>query len=248
MNHTQDITPQQTLNAQLQSLTPARVGLGRYGAAVPTAARLELLSAHAQARDAVHSHMDMTLLREQLGEILEIHSQAKDRREYLLRPDYGRAPRELPPELADYKADIGIVLIDGLSPAAVSTHGPQLYTALKETLKDYKVAPPVVGHQGRVALGDHIGQAAAWDITLVVIGERPGLSVPSSLGIYSTWKTYAGITEERRNCISNIHPPEGMSYHDAALIALDYVEKYYQAGQSGFMIKAKEIAPQLEQK
>lgn len=237
---------------RLREYTPARVGLGRAGAAIPTHARLELLTAHAEARDAVHSTIDVDVLRTNLkvDEFIEISSKAADREEYLARPDFGRQPKdaeELQKISSLPKADIGIILADGLSPNAVNDHGAHLYEALRKAFTDRAVAPPVIAHGARVALGDYIGAAAGWDVTVVVIGERPGLSVPSSLGIYSTWKTQPGKTDEARNCISNIHPPEGMAYSEAAGILKFYVDQYYATQSSGCMIKAAEQQTQLPQ-
>lgn len=233
-----------TAAEKLRAATPARVGLGRVGAAIPTKARLDFLSAHAGARDAVHTGLDVEGLVADLravgvGTHALVRSQAATRQDYLLRPDLGRLPQALP-DLSEHAGHIGIVLADGLSPTAVAEHGPQMYAALADALPEYQLAAPVIATQARVALGDHIGHAAGWDVTLVLIGERPGLSVPSSLGIYSTWRTTPGTTDEARNCISNIHPPEGMGYAEAASLAAYYVREYYAHRRSGFMIKAAE--------
>ncbi|AHI21930.1 ethanolamine ammonia-lyase subunit EutC [Corynebacterium vitaeruminis] len=232
---------------QLRSLTPARVGLGRTGAAIPTRARLEFLSAHASARDAVHTPLDSAALEEELRSLgvdkpVHVHSKAESRELYLMRPDLGRLPGTLP-SLDECSGQVGVVLADGLSPIAVAEHGPRMYDAIRRALPSYDVATPVIAHQARVALGDHIGHAAGWDVTLVLIGERPGLSVPSSLGIYSTWRTRPGTTDESRNCVSNIHPPEGMGYAEAANLVAFYVDQYFAQGRSGFMIKAAEQTP-----
>ena len=172
-----------TAAEKLRAATPARVGLGRVGAAIPTKARLDFLSAHAGARDAVHTGLDVEGLVADLravgvGTHALVRSQAATRQDYLLRPDLGRLPQALP-DLSEHAGHIGIVLADGLSPTAVAEHGPQMYAALAAALPEYQLAAPVIATQARVALGDHIGHAAGWDVTLVLIGERPGLSVPS---------------------------------------------------------------------
>ncbi|MDO4911500.1 MAG: ethanolamine ammonia-lyase subunit EutC [Corynebacterium sp.] len=240
--------------ATIQEDSPARIALGKSGNALPVKARAELATDHAQARDAVHAEVDIARIQEQLhaagwSDMTVVDSQATTREEYLTRPDLGRLPAHLPPELKDsHAATIGVLLIDGLSPTAVMDHGVATIQALKETLpKNLTMAPPIIVRQGRVALGDHIAALCGWDVCIVLIGERPGLSVPSSLGMYLTWKAIPGTTDERRNCISNIHPPEGTSYKEAALVAADLIAQFTEKSTSGYMIKAADAQRLLEE-
>ncbi len=135
-------------------------------------------------------------------------------------------------------ADIGIVLADGLSPRALVDHAYGLVIALKDALSErFSVAPPVIATQARVALGDHIAEALGVQTVIVVIGERPGLSVADSLGIYLTHRARPGCSDADRNCISNIHPPDGQSYAAAARIAASLVDGARRLGRSGVALK-----------
>jgi len=227
---------------ELRKTTQARIGLGRAGNALPTRRVLELAGAHAAARDAVHEPLDVSALAERvrqvgIGEPVVVASQASSRSEYLRRPDLGRLPLE-PLGVPETPADIGIVLADGLSPYALAKHGPSLLTALVAALReDYTLAPPVIATQARVALGDHIGAAARVRTLLVIIGERPGLSVADSLGIYLTHLPMPGRTDADRNCISNIHPPEGLGYAEAARVVTGLVAGARALGRSGVDLK-----------
>jgi ethanolamine ammonia-lyase small subunit len=221
----------------LRKSTQARIGLGRAGDSLPTRRVLEFTAAHAEARDAVHEPLDVVRLQAQLPvEAAVVHSQAADRGEYLRRPDLGRAPADLS-ALASTGADIGVVFADGLSARALTDHGAGLYEALVRALPGYSFAPPVIALQARVALGDHIGAALGVDTVLVLIGERPGLSVADSIGIYLTHKPAPGRTDADRNCISNVHPPDGLSYERAARIAAGLVAGARQLGRSGVDLK-----------
>jgi ethanolamine ammonia-lyase small subunit len=142
--------------------------------------------------------------------------------------------------------DIGVVLADGLSPRALVDHGVGLLTALVATLGErYSIAAPVIATQARVALGDHVGERMGVQTLLVVIGERPGLSVADSLGIYLTHLPRAGRTDADRNCISNIHPPEGLSYGDAARVVAGLVAGARRLGRSGVDLKDTSRADEL---
>lgn len=229
----------------LRSYTPARVGLGRAGAAMPTHERMALLTAHSSARDAVHSRVDVAGLKEEISHMSELESQTSDRHEYLRRPDLGRRPGNVDHiDWLKHVGDVGFMIVDGLSPQAVNEHAAPLVAALEtelaKALPDKQIAAPVFAHRGRVALGDHVGERAGWDTTIVIIGERPGLSVPSSLGMYLTWKAKPGTTDEARNCISNIHPPHGIGYSEAAVGAARLVCAFYERGFSGYQVKAVE--------
>lgn len=226
----------------LRGSTQARIGLGRTGDALPTTDVLALRAAHAAARDAVHLPLDVESFTEQiaavgLGTPVTVASRAADRAEYLRRPDLGRLPDNLT-AVPDTGADIGFVLADGLSPLALTDHAPGLLAALATELGDhYTLAPPVVATQARVALGDHIAAAMGVRTVLVLIGERPGLSVADSLGIYLTHLPRPGRADAERNCVSNIHPPDGLTYADAARVVAGLVAGARALGRSGVDLK-----------
>ncbi len=189
----------------LRRLTPARVALGRAGAALPTAAVLGFGHAHALARDAVHRALDTERLRADIGALgldsIEVVSAAPDRATYLRRPDLGRqlAPesRSVLDAAAPASADLAIVLADGLSAIAVQVNAPPLLAALLPGIRaaGWRLAPIVIATQARVALGDHVGAALRARMALVLIGERPGLSSPTASGAYLTSRrSRAGAT------------------------------------------------------
>lgn len=229
---------------ELRVLTQARIGLGRAGDALPTRRVLEFVAAHAAARDAVHAPLDVASLTAAvadlgLGRPVHVRSRATGRSEYLRRPDLGRIPEtDLLQELSPDGADIAVVLADGLSARAVHEHGPAMLAALKDVLAQrYRLSPPVVATQARVALGDHIGHALRADTVLVLIGERPGLSVADSLGVYLTHRPRPGCADSQRNCVSNIHPPEGLGYAAAAKVVAGLVAGARRLGRSGVELK-----------
>ncbi|WP_275571182.1 ethanolamine ammonia-lyase subunit EutC [Mycolicibacterium vanbaalenii] len=237
-----DELPVEDVWAPLRRTTQARIGLGRAGNALPSQRVLEFKAAHAAARDAVHVPLDAEALAIEvetlgLGAPAQVCSRATDRGEYLRRPDLGRAPADLS-ALPNSGADVGIVLADGLSPRALAEHGAGLLAALIDEFGGrYRLAPPVIATQARVALGDHIGAALGVSTLLMVIGERPGLSVADSLGIYLTHLPRPGRTDADRNCISNIHPPDGLDCRRAARIAATLVAGARQLGRSGVALK-----------
>lgn len=201
----------------LRRFTPARVALGRAGNGLPTAAHLEFQAAHAAARDAVHAALDTAALRAELDAAelpnITVHSAASDRRSFLLRPDLGRRLLDRT-AIPSRPGAMLFVLCDGLSATAVQRHA---VTVLRHVLPRLSgpAAPVVIAEQGRVALGDDIGEAMGAEAVAVLIGERPGLSAADSLGIYLTWQPRRGRTDAERNCISNIRP-EGLAPHAAA--------------------------------
>jgi ethanolamine ammonia-lyase small subunit len=226
----------------LRLTTQSRIGLGRTGDALPTRRVLEFNAAHASARDAVHEPLDTEAFVPRiaavgLGDPLLVTSRASTRGEYLRRPDLGRTPQDLSGiEKGDY--DVGFVLADGLSPRALVDHGVGLLQALVAVFDGaYSLAPPVIATQARVALGDHIAQAMGVRTLIVLIGERPGLSVADSLGIYLTHLPRPGLTDADRNCISNIHPPDGLSYQQAAVVTAGLVRGARKLGASGVKLK-----------
>jgi ethanolamine ammonia-lyase small subunit len=204
----------------LRALTAARIGLQRSGASLATAPLLDFRLAHARARDAVHASLDEAALIDALRQpVLVVASQAPDRRRYLLRPDLGRsldpdAVSRLAPHAGSY--DVAIVLGDGLSARAVQRHAPPLIALLLPplTAAGLRLAPLVVVRGARVKVGDSVAQTLGANAVLMLIGERPGLSAPDSLGAYLTWSPGAATTDADRNCVSNIRP-EGLPYQDA---------------------------------
>jgi ethanolamine ammonia-lyase small subunit len=226
----------------LRRLTRARIGLGRTGDAVPLRSVLEFRADHAIARDAIHQALDLSELCAAVAAVgagtpTVLHSRVRDRQEYLRRPDLGRLPSSLD-ALSPSGADVGIVLADGLSPRALAVHGPPLLSALVNELSPrYSIAAPVIAMQARVAIGDHIGAALDVGTVLVVIGERPGLSVADSLGVYLTHHPRPGRTDAERNCVSNIHPPDGLGYEHAAATVLRLVTGARELGRSGVALK-----------
>lgn len=209
----------------LRSLTPARVALGRSGASVPTRALLDFTLDHARARDAVHAVFDVPRLvagLRALGLVVtEARSRAVDRRDYLRRPDLGRqldvGSAETLVRCASEPCQVAIVIGDGLSAAAVHAHAAALLACLLPLLAEGKIAigRVVVASGARVALGDEIGAILGARMVVMLIGERPGLSAPDSLGAYLTFAPKPGRTDAERNCVSNIHQA-GLSYDEAA--------------------------------
>lgn len=226
----------------LRPSTQARIGLGRSGAALPTRRVLEFRAAHAAARDAVNSLLDVEALAAEVAEVgigtpRLVTSSASDRAEYLRRPDLGRLPSDMS-EIERGEADLGFVLGDGLSPRALGEHGVPLLAALVTELSpDHSIAAPVIATGARVALGDHIAEAMGVRTVVVLIGERPGLSVADSLGIYLTHLPAPGKSDADRNCISNVHPPEGLGYRQSARVAGGLVRGAIRLGRSGVSLK-----------
>jgi ethanolamine ammonia-lyase small subunit len=175
-----------------------------------------------------------------------VRSRARDRAEYLRRPDLGRLPEDLS-GLPNTTADVGFVLCDGLSALALQAHGAAMLAALVHALPaELTLAPPVIATQARVALGDHIGAALGVRTLIVLIGERPGLSVADSLGLYLTHRPEPGRTDADRNCVSNIHPPEGLGYAAAAAVIRSLVLGARALGRSGVDLKDSSRQAQIE--
>ncbi|MFB9314142.1 ethanolamine ammonia-lyase subunit EutC [Nocardioides plantarum] len=229
----------------LRSTTQARIGLGRAGDALPTRDVLELRSAHAVARDAVHLPYDADRLETGLAELgLDVHrvrSRAADRATYLRRPDLGRQPDTLDhvPSAPAHTYDVGLLLADGLSARALDDHALPLVRAVLTRLTDagLGLAPVVLAEQARVGLGDHVGHHLGVTTLVVVVGERPGLSVASSLGLYLTHDPRPGRRDSERNCVSNVHPPDGLGYDAAADVLLRLVLGARELGASGVRLK-----------
>ncbi len=237
----------------LRRLTDARIGLGRAGVSIPTKHLLEFQLAHAKAQDAVHKPLDTALLQKQLTDepsitqaALSLHSRATDRAEYLQRPDYGRLLNDQSAALLDTHRnsvedewDLSIVIVDGLSSLAIEKNAVTFLTALYQTFSSYSqwnIAPLTIVEQGRVAIGDDIATRLKARCVLILIGERPGLSSPDSMGLYLTWNPEVGVTDAYRNCISNIRPA-GLSYQEAARRCHFLLEEARRKKLSGVQLK-----------
>jgi ethanolamine ammonia-lyase small subunit len=228
-------------------LTPARVALGRTGVSQPLRSQLEFQRAHALARDAVHARLEAGALAKTLreiaksGDVIRLQSMAAsgaaDRAMYLQRPDLGRrldGPSRA--ALRNGPFDLSIAIADGLSALAVERHAAALLRELLPQLEGWMLAPICLVEQGRVAIGDEIGEALKAQLSVVLIGERPGLSAPDSLGAYITWAPRAGRTDAERNCISNIRT-EGLSYAQAAAQLLFYLKEARRRQLTGVALK-----------
>ena len=242
--------------ALLKEYTDARIGLGRAGISIPTSHSLAFQLAHAQAQDAVHLPLDVEYVIEQLGNInlnqeiftpILLHSQAVNRTVYLQRPDLGRRLDKKSIEvlkkvntLKDEKYDLSIVIVDGLSSLAIKENAQIFIKKLIEVLnfssQDWKIAPITIVQQGRVAIGDEVGQILNSKISIVLIGERPGLSSPDSMGLYLTYNPKVGLTDESRNCISNIRI-EGLSYEEAVKKTMYLLKESRKLELSGVNLK-----------
>ena len=230
----------------LTAATPARVALGRVGPSLPTAEALAFALAHARARDAVHAGLDGARLRSDLDRLnlnsVDVTSAAGSREAYLVRPDLGRrlAPSSRD-ALAGHKkaaSDIALVVADGLSAHAVNSHAAPLLGALLPAFarEGWSHSDVFIAHQGRVALGDEIGELCEARLVLMLIGERPGLSSPDSLGLYLTFAPRIGRQEGERNCISNIRGG-GLSYEVAAFKAVWLIREALSRRLTGVALK-----------
>lgn len=250
--------------ALLKDYTDARIGLGRSGVSIPTSHSLAFQLAHAQAQDAVHLPLDVENIVEQLlvndinketSPIL-LHSQAINRTTYLQRPDLGRRLDKNSSEiLKKIKAndntfyDLSIVIVDGLSSLAIKENAinfiKKLMTALKEDKQKWNLSPFSIVQQGRVAVGDEVGELLKTKISIVLIGERPGLSSPDSLGLYLTWNPKVGLSDASRNCISNIRS-EGLSYEEAVKKTMYLLKESRRLELSGVNLKDRTINDVIE--
>jgi ethanolamine ammonia-lyase small subunit len=242
--------------ARLRELTPARVGLGRSGASLPTEALLGFTLDHARARDAVHAAFDLEALIAGVNDLglqpLQVSSQARDRRDYLRRPDLGRMldpdSRSALESHGQASSQLALVIGDGLSPTAVNVHAVELVRHLLSQLAAARidVGATVIASGARVALGDEIGALLNARMVLMLIGERPGLSAPDSLGAYLTFAPRAGRTDAERNCISNIHRA-GLTYDEAAFRIAWLIREGLTRELTGVALKDESggIPPQL---
>ena len=215
----------------LRAFTSARVALEKCGSSLATKDLLQFDLDHARARDAVHAELDASSLG--FDHIL-VHSAARDRRTFLMRPDLGRA---LAATLARGDYDAAIVIADGLSALAIHRHAKLLLEHLLPQLHDWQLAPIIVARQARVAIGDEIGDQLGARLVLVLIGERPGLSSPDSLGAYLTYAPRKGRSDAERNCVSNIRP-EGLGYQAAATLIHFLMQEARSRKLSGVTLKS----------
>lgn len=231
----------------LQQYTAARIAIGRVGISIPLAESLNFRMMHAYARDAVYEKLENEVLCDALElqrhNTLVLHSQAKDRHMYLQRPDLGRQLDEdsvaaISAISHSSETEIVFILVDGLSAIAVNRHAVPLLKLIREKLKEpaRTIAPIVLVEQGRVAVGDPIGERLRCKLSVVLIGERPGLSSPDSLGAYITYNPKIGTTDEARNCVSNIRP-EGLDYNAAADKIVWLIQESLRRKLSGVMLK-----------
>ena len=229
--------------SSLKEFTAARIAIGRAGVSVPTKQSLEFNLAHAHARDAVYSVLAVDELKESLNKfglpVLLLHSKAENRAQYLQRPDLGRKLDEASmTQLTDYNGDydVAIMIVDGLSATAVNENATAVLEQLIPMLiaSKLKPAPICLIEQGRVAIGDGTAFSLSSQLSSMLIGERPGLSAADSLGAYLTYNPKPGMTDESRNCISNIRP-HGLPAKAAA-------EKIFYLVQEAFRLKLSGVA------
>ncbi|NHZ98969.1 ethanolamine ammonia-lyase subunit EutC [Massilia sp. CCM 8734] len=245
----------------LRGLTQARIALGRSGVSVPTSAQLDFQLAHARARDAVHMALDADALATALAgdghACLSVHSACPDRASYLQRPDLGRmldAPsRAALLAAAPASCDLALVIGDGLSALAIEQNARAFVAVLLARLRkaeeqdqaqeheQWSLGPIVIASQARVAIGDEIGALLNARAVAVLIGERPGLSSPDSMGVYLSWAPRVGLTDADRNCISNVRPT-GLSYEEAAYRLHYLLTQARQRGMSGVLLKDDTVA------
>ncbi|ASP37530.1 ethanolamine ammonia-lyase [Bacterioplanes sanyensis] len=251
---------------RLRQFTAARIGLGRSGVSLPTHEMLAFQLAHAQARDAVHTPLDFAALSQQLERLSEqhavlnreppllLHSEAVNRMTYLQRPDLGRRLDDASRVLLQQEQhspkqpfDLALVIADGLSATAIAHNAcgfiAALATELQQDSQDWRLAPVTLIEQGRVAIGDDVGELLNARLVLMLIGERPGLSSPDSLGLYLTYAPQRGLNDARRNCISNVRP-EGLPWQQAAQRAMYLLRQARQLKISG--VDLKDRSPSLD--
>lgn len=232
----------------LKEFTAARIGIGRAGTSIPLKQALEFKLAHAHARDAVYSVLDTEGILNNLKQFnllgLLLHSKADNRAQYLQRPDMGRRLHAASAEQLQShngKYDIVIIIADGLSATAVNENTGGLLELLLPLLFEakLKIAPICLVEQSRVALGDEIAHLLNARFSLMLIGERPGLSAADSIGAYLTYEPKPGLTDESRNCISNIRP-QGLTYKAAANKIFYLIQEAFRLKLSGVGLKDNE--------
>lgn len=237
----------------LKQHTNARIALGRSGNSLPTKELLHFGMSHAQAKDAIYKEMEIEQIQNFLTaghfSSLIVNSKAKDKKEYLVNPNLGRTltkeSNELLLQQKTKKDNIVIIFADGLSATAINLNAIPLLLEIVKALKETKfvLSPIIIAKQARVALSDEIGEALKSKASIMLIGERPGLSSPDSLGIYLTWNPKKGRNDSERNCISNVRP-QGLSYLEAAFKTIWLLQEAKKLNKSG--IHLKDESPNLE--
>jgi len=246
----------------LRQFSTGRIALGRTGVSLPTTPQLEFQLAHARARDAVHHELDANTLQQSIigmqlvEQCVVVESSAGNRATYLQRPDLGRrlslgSHQHLQLLASQSKRagtyDLAFVIVDGLSALAVETNTVPLLQAVMKWLDQERLslAPFTIVRQGRVAVGDEVGELLGAKLVVVMIGERPGLSSPDSMGLYMTWGPQVGLTDESRNCISNVRPA-GLSYEEASYKLHYLICEALRRELTGVQLKDETPASQLE--
>ncbi len=235
----------------LKKFTNARIAIGRAGNAVPLAEDLQFRADHAQARDAVFAELNVEQLTAGLSQfnlpIIYLQSRAGNRQEYLKRPDKGRTLNDesIKKLTAEKKIDISFIIADGLSPRAVNLYTQPVLQYLLSMCNDarFSIAPICIVQQGRVAIGDETGMLLGASLSVVFIGERPGLSSPHSMGLYISYNPVIGLTDESRYCISNIHTHGGLSPQEAATQAFTLIQNAFDLKLSGVNAKKQRQLP-----
>jgi ethanolamine ammonia-lyase small subunit len=238
----------------LRHFTNARIALGRTGSSLPTAPLLAFNLSHARARDAVHQALDIETLHKELKgkgfETIDVFSAVPTREEYLRRPDLGRKlseesaahlARRTP--MSEETPALVFVIADGLS-ANAARHAIPLIERVRAELGSWRIGPVVVARQARVAIGDEIGELLRAEIVVVLIGERPGLSSPDSLGVYITYRPVIGRSDAQRNCISNVRP-EGLTYEAAAFKLTYLLTAARNLGLTGVDLKDNSVSQSI---
>lgn len=232
----------------LRQATSARIAIGRSGVSIPTGSHLDFQLAHARARNAVHHELDSGSLRiaakTQCLDLIELQTAAETRAVYLQRPDKGRqlsvasAQQVRDTAAGAPGCDVAFVIGDGLSALAIEKHAAAFLAIAIPAMRaeGWRIGPTSIVRQARVGVGDEIGQLLQARLVVVLIGERPGLSSPDSLGIYMTFAPRVGLTDEARNCISNVRA-EGMSYAEAAHKLIYLIGEAFKRGLSGVLLK-----------
>ena len=243
---------------KLRQFTDARIAIGRAGCSIPTNAMLDFQLAHAQARDAVYQNLNIDNIQQSLVKLglqsLMVHSQAINKEEYLKRPDLGRLLSEdSKTMLLNYtksnqeKYDVCIVMGDGLSALAIEENAVAFIQSMKEQIetKQWKLAPIIIAEGSRVALGDPIAEIFKAKMLIMLIGERPGLSSPDSMGIYYTWDAKSGSLDSKRNCISNVRPA-GLSIPIATQRLIHLMQKSFELKLSGVNLKDDHVIEKIQ--
>lgn len=241
----------------LKSMTAARIALGRCGSSLPSHESLDFKLSHARAKDAVRTPLDFNKIKEEIQALSSLavcilHSAARDRSAYLTRPDLGARLKDdskaaLRQSTGTSSYDISLVVADGLSATAIAQNIRPFLALLLPQLnaKGYRIAPICLVEQGRVAVADEIADTLNAELSIICIGERPGLQSHNSMGIYMTYNARPGSTNDKRNCISNIRP-EGLPYEDAMATLLFLIDKAFSNKISGVALKDDQASNLIE--